>query len=320
MELRRHRRRQRDAHPVRAIGGARRLRQQHRHHGAEHIGDGRVVPRQRRHEARRGKTRLDDQRRAVQQRLEESVQGVGVEHRQGRHQHVALAHAEELAGIDGPPEILGVRAAHALGQAGRTGRVEDREGVAGLDRVRRPALLRRRERRASDVFDLGLCRFADQPQGFERNARTVQRREHRCQLALDDHEPRSAIARMCSSCAPREAVLMGTAMAPSQAQPRIVRRSSARLPHMRATRSPGLTPAAAKCCGVAGGRLALSQHMSASHPAMSMRRRSRNARPGAAACSAPCAQTGEKLRKRQRLAVAGRRAGEHWHGYPPQRL
>ena len=59
------------------------------------------------------------------------------------------------------------------------------------------------------------------------------------------------LPRMCSSCAPREAVLIGTAMAPSQALPRMVSKSSARLPHMMATRSPALMPGGGK-----GGRLA----------------------------------------------------------------
>ena len=192
--MRRHRGGERNAHLVRTIRGARRLRQEHRHHGAEHIGDGRVVCRQRRHEAGRRKPRLDNQRRAIEQRLEKRVQGVGVEHRQRRHQHVVLAHAEKFAGIERPPEILRMRAAHALRQPGGPGGVENGKGIARLDRVGRHALLRPRKRRGRKVFHAWGRPFADQPQGLERHARAVQRREHGHQFALDDHEPRAAIA------------------------------------------------------------------------------------------------------------------------------
>ena len=43
MKMRRHGRRKREPHPVRAVGAARLLRQQDRHHGAENEGDGRLL-------------------------------------------------------------------------------------------------------------------------------------------------------------------------------------------------------------------------------------------------------------------------------------
>ncbi|MNS86744.1 hypothetical protein D3C72_1206580 [compost metagenome] len=53
------------------------------------------------------------------------------------------------------------------------------------------------------------------------------------------------LARMCRSCMPRDAVLMGTTTAPSQPQPNTIDRNSWRLPAMSPTRSPRATPAAA---------------------------------------------------------------------------
>ena len=61
VELSGYRGRERNAHLVRTVGVAWRLRQKHRHHGAEHISDCRVVPRQCGHEPGRRKARLDDQ-------------------------------------------------------------------------------------------------------------------------------------------------------------------------------------------------------------------------------------------------------------------
>ncbi len=46
-------------------------------------------------------------------------------------QYVALAHIKLPAGIGAPPEILGVRTAHALRRTGGARRVEDREQIAG---------------------------------------------------------------------------------------------------------------------------------------------------------------------------------------------
>ncbi|MNV58027.1 hypothetical protein D3C71_1503840 [compost metagenome] len=54
------------------------------------------------------------------------------------------------------------------------------------------------------------------------------------------------LARMCRSCMPRDAVLMGTTTAPSQPQPSTTDRNSCRLPAIRPTRSPRPTPADAR--------------------------------------------------------------------------
>ena len=51
-------------------------------------------------------------------------------------------------------------------------------------------------------------------------------------------------SRMWRSCRPREAVLIGTRMAPSQAAPRKTSMNSGRFSQISATRSPGATPAA----------------------------------------------------------------------------
>ena len=51
-------------------------------------------------------------------------------------------------------------------------------------------------------------------------------------------------ARKYSICGPIDAVLIGTATAPSQPQPRKASSNSTRLPHISATRSPRATPAA----------------------------------------------------------------------------
>ena len=100
----------------------------------------------------------------------------------------------QVAGIDGPPEILRVRAAHAFGQAGGAGGVEDRERVARLDRVRRQAFLRRREGQAAEAVDSSSTSFADQPQGFERKAAAIESRNDRREFTLDHHQSRTAIA------------------------------------------------------------------------------------------------------------------------------
>jgi hypothetical protein len=177
-----------------AVGVAGRLRQQHRHHGAEDVGNGRIVPGQRRHEAGGGEARLDDQCCSIQQRLEKGIQGVGVEHRQGGHQHIALADADQVAGINRPPEILRVRTAHAFGQARGAGGVEDRKRVARLDRMRRHARLRRREGQAAQPIGGFLAFITDQPQGFDRTAAAIERRDDRSQFALDHQQPGPAIA------------------------------------------------------------------------------------------------------------------------------
>ena len=157
-----------------------------------------------RDEAGRRKPRLDDERRAVQQRLEETVQRVGVEHRQRRHQHVALADAEKLAGIERPPEILGVRTAHALRQAGGAGRVEDRERIARLDRVRRKAV--RRAAETARHFRCGKSGPCPSPTSHSASSAirvARQGRQHRRQSALDDHKRARRNCRGCARAAPR---------------------------------------------------------------------------------------------------------------------
>ena len=64
------------------------------------------------------------------------------------------------------------------------------------------------------------------------------------------------LARICCSWAPREAVLIGTQTAPSQAQPRKTSMNSMRFDAISATRSAGRIPAA---CNAAADRAATSQ-------------------------------------------------------------
>ena len=52
--------------------------------------------------------------------------------------------------------------------------------------------------------------------------------------------------KMCCSCGPRDATLIGTATAPSQAQPSTISKNSIRFEQMTATRSPGSMPAERK--------------------------------------------------------------------------
>ena len=228
--------------------------------------------------------------------------------------------ADEVAGIDRPPEILRVRAAHAFGQAGGAGGVEDRERVARLDRVRRQARLRRREGQAAEAVERFLAFLRRPATGFRAEQRP------RSSGATTGANSRSItisrapqLLRMCSSCAPREATLMGTAMAPSQPQPNIVSSSSARLPHMMATRSPGLMPAAAERSGVPGGGFACLG-VGERHAAD----RDEPALPVALGLALQHPRHGalrrrKELLERQGLCSAGRRGREYRHDHPSWR-
>ena len=231
---------------MRAIGAARLLRQQDRHHGAKNEGHRRALLGQAADETGRREPRLDHKRRAVQQRLVEAVQRVGVEHRQRRHQHVAVADAEKFAGIDRPPEILRVRTTHALRQPGGAGGVEDRQRIARLDRVRRQPFCRAAgTARDFKVLHVRLLPVADQPQRFKRDALRGQGRQTGVSSRSMTMSRAPQLPRMCFELRAARGGVDRDRDGASQAQPRIVSSSSARLPHMMATRSPGLTPAAA---------------------------------------------------------------------------
>jgi len=107
---------ERDPHEMRGVVGGFRLRQQHHGHRAEQIADGSLIPPRRGPETGDGEFRLQRVSAAVEQRLIERVQRVGVEQRQRGEQHVALTDVERARRIDAPPKHLRLRAADALGR------------------------------------------------------------------------------------------------------------------------------------------------------------------------------------------------------------
>ena len=146
MDLRRHAAAKRNAKAMRRIVCALRLRQKHRRHRAEQIADRRIVPLRGGPKAGGGEFRLQHVSAAVQERLIERIQRIGVEQGQCREQHIALADAERPRRIDAPPEQLRLRTTHTLCRPRRARCVEDRDGVAGTHGPRRGRGSERRQR------------------------------------------------------------------------------------------------------------------------------------------------------------------------------
>ena len=110
--------------------------QQHRHHGTEHIGHGGARPRHGRPEPRDRKARLDHLPAAMQERLEEAVERIGMEKRQRRVQRIAPPETQHMPGIDAPPEELRMRADDALGRSGGARGIKDGQRAVGTKRRR----------------------------------------------------------------------------------------------------------------------------------------------------------------------------------------
>ena len=117
-----------------------------------------------------------------------------MEERKRRQQHVVLADAEKPRRVDAPPEVLGVRAADALREAGRAGGIENRERVARLDRMRRHAHSRLRKRSRFEPRLIVRISLAHQPQRLDGDPRAVQCSKNGRQLTFDHEEPGAAIA------------------------------------------------------------------------------------------------------------------------------
>ena len=125
-----HARRQRDARAVAAFGRRGLARQQHGHHRAQqvgHRGAGLLKPVE---VSADRETLVADDGRARHQRLETGVQRIGVEQRQAGVEHVLAADLQVARGDQAPPPELRMRTAHALGQAGCAGGVQDGQHVA----------------------------------------------------------------------------------------------------------------------------------------------------------------------------------------------
>src|SRR5262249_36608018 len=91
VELSRDTGRECDANGVRGFLWRARPREQDRHHGAEHIGDGRPMACERSEESRGGKPLLETNGRAGQERLIEGVERVGMKQRQARAEDIVGA-------------------------------------------------------------------------------------------------------------------------------------------------------------------------------------------------------------------------------------
>src|SRR5262249_56810654 len=85
-------------------------------------------------EARGEKSLRETNGRAGQERLIEGVERVGMKQRQARAEDIVGAQLQQRCGVDGPPEILRLRAADTLRWAGGAGGIEDQRRIAGPDR------------------------------------------------------------------------------------------------------------------------------------------------------------------------------------------
>src|SRR5262252_10579347 len=101
-------------------------------------------------ESRRGKSLLETNGRAGQERLIEGVERVGMKQRQARAEDIVGAQLQQRCGVDGPPEILRLRAADALRRAGGAGGIEDQRQIVGPDRGSGEPLATLRQRGGND--------------------------------------------------------------------------------------------------------------------------------------------------------------------------
>ena len=167
--------------------------------------------------SRRRRIGLEHIGAADQDRLVERVQRIGVEQRQRREQHVALADSERARRIDAPPEHLRLRATHALGGTGRARRIEDRDRLARSQRGGRDPLAESRQRQSP--FAPGApSPIIQMRAGGETSASSVS-------IAGKSQNSITSncgveLRKMWLSWMPRSAVLIGTVTAPIQAQPR----------------------------------------------------------------------------------------------------
>ena len=114
-------------------------------------------------------------------------------------------------------------------------------GLTRRHRPRRCAAGRRRRAGGRDRRRSPARRIADHP---DRSSARRRRRASRSTNASSITSSRAPLsASKYSICGPIDAVLIGTATAPIQPQPRTVASNSTRLPHISATRSPRATPA-----------------------------------------------------------------------------
>ena len=178
---------------MRAFFRVRRPRQQDRHHGAEHVGRGRVRARERGVEVGRREAFLVGHADAHQKRLEEGVQRVGVKQRQRRLQNVFAGEPEQRRGVGAPPEILRVRTADALRRPGGAGRVEDRQHVARPHRLSLAGFRRDGEGRRRDLADAQGRFGVDGPDRLQRQRGHVEMIEIAGESAFHDQQPRRGI-------------------------------------------------------------------------------------------------------------------------------
>ena len=194
VKLTRHSAAERDPQEMRGVVGGFRLRQQHHGHRAEEIADGRLMPSRRCPETGGGKFRLERVGAAVQERLIESVQRIGVEQRQRREQHIALSDVERARRIDAPPEHLRLRTADALGRTRGAGRIEDRDRVVRPHRCGRCPLAERGQWRDRSRYGWRHGAFSDRPDEIRRRDVAFQRFDGRHKAELDHQQFRRGVA------------------------------------------------------------------------------------------------------------------------------
>src|SRR6266568_8654848 len=102
-------------------------------------------------ESRRGKSLLKTNGRAGQKGLIEGVKRVGMKQRKARAEDIVGAQLQQRRGVDGPPEILSLRAADALRWASGAGGIEDQRQVAGPHRSSSEPLATPRHRGGTDL-------------------------------------------------------------------------------------------------------------------------------------------------------------------------
>src|SRR6202040_3152640 len=116
--------RQREPRAMPALLGRGSAREEDRHHRTEEIGDGGLPRREHRPEGGGGEARLKYGGRPTDEGLEEGVERIRVEKRQGRAEDISGIDLQEIGGIEAPPEELCMRAAHALRRPGGPRRIE----------------------------------------------------------------------------------------------------------------------------------------------------------------------------------------------------